>query len=170
MPKLSSPVLPTARNLGAYIAADGTTHVLTRVPLELGLFTAGAWGDPTYTSPAGPSLTQETPLRTVMRTSDRSLLVLTRLAAASQTRLTATITSPLGKPVFVLPLGSIFGSALLAGPALRTVEAERDRPGSIRVRLRLNGRHLAVGKYTLRIVAVDPWGRASVMRFRFAIS
>ncbi|MDX6481047.1 MAG: lysozyme [Gaiellaceae bacterium] len=170
VPVLGLPSLPIGQSLGSYVADDGTTHVLTRAPLELALFTGGGWGDPTYTSPTGPDLTQETPVRTVARLADRSLLVLTRLTAASQTRLTATITSPMGKPVSILPLGSVFGSPLPAGPALRTVKAERDQPETIRVRLRLNARYLVAGKYTLRITAVDPWGRTSVKRFRFAIS
>ena len=53
----------------------------------------------------------------------------------------------------------MFGSPLAAGGALLSVQTERDRPGSIRVRLRLNDRRLAAGKYTLRVIAVDPWGR-----------
>ena len=169
VPALSLQTLPSGQNLGAYLADDGTAHVLTRTPLDLSLFTAGAWGDPTYTSPTGPSLTQQAPLKALVHASDRTVLVLTRLAAASQTRLTATITSPTGKTVSILPKGSIFGTPLPAGRALRTVEAERDRPGSIRVRLRLNDRRLAAGTYTLRIVAVDPWGRTSVKTLRFAI-
>ena len=169
VPVLSLPAVPTEQKLGAYLAADGTTHVLTRTPLELSLFTAGAWGDPTYTSPAGPSLTQKKPVRAVVHASDRTVLVLTRFAAASQTRLTATITSPTGRTVPILPKGSALGSALSAGRALRAVQVERDRPGSTRVRLRLNDRRLAAGVYQLRLVAVDPWGRTSVLKSRFAI-
>ena len=170
MPTLGSPALPSGQKLGAYLEDDGTAHVLTRTPLDLSFFTAGAWGDPTYTSPAGPSLTQQKPLRTVARAADRTLLVLTRLAAAEQTRLTATITSPTGGTVAILPKGSVFGSPLPAGRALKSVQTERDRPGTIRVRLRLNDRRLAAGTYKLRVVAVDPWGRRSVLRFRFTLS
>ena len=64
-----------------------------------------------------------------------------------------------GKPVLILPKDSIFGTPLTAGRALQTVETERDRPGTLRVRLRLNDRRLAAGTYTLRVSAVDPWGR-----------
>ncbi len=104
-----------------------------------------------------------------MHSSDRTISVLTKIAAAEQTRLTATITSPTGKTVAILPKGSVFGSPLRGRPALKVVETERDRPGTIRVRLRLNARRLAAGTYTLRVVAVDPWGRKSVLRFRFAL-
>ena len=96
--------------------------------------------------------------------------MLTRLAAAEQTRLTATITSPTGKTVSILPKGSVFGSPLPAGRALKSVQTERDRPGTIRVRLRLNDRRLAAGTYKLRVVAVDPWDRRSVLRLRFTLS
>jgi GH25 family lysozyme M1 (1,4-beta-N-acetylmuramidase) len=168
-PQLSSPALPAGQALGSYLAPDGTQHVLTRTPLALSLFTAGAWGDPTYTSPSGPALTEQTPLRAVVHASDRTVLVLTRIAAASQTRLTATITSPAGTAVQILPKGSVLGSPLPVGRALPYAQAERDRPGAIRVRLRLNGRRLIAGTYTLKIVAVDPWGRTSLKRFRFSL-
>jgi hypothetical protein len=170
VPELARPSLPSAKQVGAYLAVDGTTGVLTRTPLDLSLFTAGAWGDPTYTSPGGPSLSQQTPLRTVPHASDRTLLVLTRIAADEQTQLTATITSPTGATVLVLPKGSVFGSPLPAGKALKSVQTERDKPGAIRVRLRLNDRRLAAGAYKLRVLAVDPWGRRDVLRFRFTLS
>jgi GH25 family lysozyme M1 (1,4-beta-N-acetylmuramidase) len=170
VPTLSGPTLPSGQEVGAYLTQSGTAGVLTRSPLDLSLFTAGAWGDPTYTSATGPNLTQQTPLNAFVRASDLSVLVLTRLAATEQTRLTATITSPTGKAVPILPNGSVLGSALPAGRPLLSVQTERDRPGSIRVRLRLNDRRLAAGTYKLRVVAVDPWGRTSVLRFRFKLS
>ena len=170
VPTLSLPALPSGEQLGAYTAEDGTTHVLTRSPLDLSLFTAGAWGDPTYTSPAGPALTEQTPLKVLPRASDRTVLVLMRLTATEQTRLTATITSPTGKIVSILPKGSVLGTRLPLGRPLRSAQVERDRPGAIRVRLRLNDRRLAAGTYTLRVAAVDPWGRTSVDRWRFTLA
>jgi len=170
MPELGEPPLPGGQQLGAYFDDDGTAHVLTRTPLDLSLFAAGAWGDPTFTSPTGPSLTEQTPLAALVHASDRTVLVLTRLAATEQTRLTATITSPTGTAVPILPQGSVFGRPLPAGRPLHLAQVERDRPGSIRVRFRLNDRRLAAGTYTLRVVAVDPWGRTSALRFRFTLS
>jgi GH25 family lysozyme M1 (1,4-beta-N-acetylmuramidase) len=170
MPQLGVASLARGQKVGAYVADAGTPVVLTRTPLDLSFFTAGAWGDPTYTSPAGPDLTQPTPLRTLVHASDRTVLVLAKLAAAEQTQLTATITSPTGETVSVLPKGSVFGSPLPAGRPLKSVQTERDKPGTIRVRLRLNGRRLAAGTYKLRVAAVDPWGRTSVLRFRFTLS
>jgi hypothetical protein len=170
LPSLGTPVLPTGQQVGAYLTEDGTPVILTRTPLNTAFFTAGVWGDPTYTSPTGPDLTVQTPFHTVARASDRSLLVLTKLGLASQARLTATITSPTGKAVLILPKGSVLGSPLPEGRALASAETERDRPGTIRVRLRLNARRLAPGTYKLRVAAVDPWGQKSVLRFRFAVS
>jgi len=168
VPTLDVPPLPTGQTVGAYTVGDGSAHVLTRIPLKLAVFAAGAWGDPTYTSPTGLGLTQQTPLSTFVR-SDRTVLLVTRLAAAEQTRLTATITSPTGATVSILPKGSVLGSPLPAGRPLRSAQAERDRPGSIRVRLRLNDRRLAAGTYTLRVVALDPWGRGNVKQFSFTL-
>ncbi len=170
VPALGSSVLPSGAKLGTYLGVDGAAHVLTRTPLDLAFFTAGAWGDPTYTSADGPDLTQEKPLRTVARAADRTLLVLAKLAATEQTQLTATITSPTGGTVEILPKGSIFGTPLPAGKALKSVQTERDKPGAIRVRLRLNDRRLAAGTYKLRVVAIDPWGRRNVLRLRFTLS
>jgi hypothetical protein len=170
VPALASPALASGQKLGAFLPVGGTAHVLTRTPLDLSFVAAGAWGDPTYTSPTGPGLTQQTHLRALVHASDRTVLVLTRLAVAEQTRLTATITSPTGGSVSILPKGSVFGSPLEAGRAPKSVQTERDRPGVIRVRLRLNDRRLAAGTYTLRVVAVDPWGRKDVVRFHFTLS
>ena len=129
VPELSAAALPRGQDLGAYLTANGTASVLTRSPLQLSLFPARAWGDPTYTSSSGPSLTQQTPFNAFVRASDRTVLVLTRLAAAEQTRLTAAITSPTGKAVPILPKGSVLGSPLPAGRPLLAAQAERDRPG-----------------------------------------
>jgi hypothetical protein len=170
VPRLSAAALPSGQQLGAYVADDGTAHVLTRAPLGLAVFRAGAWGDPTYTSPTGPGLTQQTPLKAIVHSSDRTLHVLTRIAASEQTQLTATITSPSAKAVPILPKGSALGSPLPAGRPLQSVQVERDRPGSIRVRFRLNDRRLAAGTYKLRIAAVDPWGRTSLLRLRFTLT
>ncbi len=166
VPSLGQPDLPTGQTIGWSVEAGGLPYVLTRTPVDLALFAAGDWGDPTYTSATGPSLVRKTPLKVLYRRASRSVLVLTRLAAASQTRLTATITSATGKKIAILPKGSQLG-ALLTGPATHVAKSERDRPGAVVVRLRLNGRYLAAGKYRLRITAVDPWGRTSALTLPF---
>ena len=168
VPQLSMAALPSGQKVGTYVSDAGTPVVLTRTPLDLSVFTAGAWGDPTYTSPDGPDLTQELQLRTLVHPSDRTISLVTKVASAEQTKLTATVTSPTGAVLSVLPKGSVFGAALPAGRPLKSVQTERDKPGAIRVRLRINGRRLAAGTYTLHVVAVDPWGRKSVLRVRSA--
>jgi GH25 family lysozyme M1 (1,4-beta-N-acetylmuramidase) len=165
---LDPPQLPAGEEVGSYLDSDGLTHVLTREPLRLSLFTAGAWGDPTYTSPDGTGLTRSLPLQAVSHRADRTLLVITQLTSVEQVRLSATITGPGHKKIAILPKGSRLGSRLPAGPALLTVKTERDRPGAIAVRLRLNARRLAHGKYTLRVVAADPWGRTNILYLPFA--
>ncbi|MGH3009829.1 MAG: glycoside hydrolase family 25 protein [Gaiellaceae bacterium] len=163
---LTQPELPTRKSVGSYVESGGLLQVLTRTPLQLALFTAGAWGDPTYTSPKGPSLSRKARLHVVPRRASKSILVLTRFAAKSQTRLTATVTSATGRKIAILPKGSRLGVPL-TGRASHTARSELDRPGVIRLRLRLNARRLAAGRYRLRIVAVDPWGRRSAQTLRF---
>jgi lysozyme len=164
---LKQPELPASGRVGSYVESGGLLQILTRSPLQLAFFTAGAWGDPTYTSPTGPALAKQKPLQVVPRRADKSVLVLTRLAAKSQTRLTATITSATGRRIAILPKGSRLGSVLPAGPATHSLKTELDRPGRIVVRLRLNARRLAPGKYRLRITAVDPWGRTKTLSLPF---
>jgi GH25 family lysozyme M1 (1,4-beta-N-acetylmuramidase) len=164
---LDPPQLIAGESVGSYLDTDGLTHILTRVPLQTALFTAGAWGDPTYTSAAGPQLAEKSPLRVVPHRSDRTLLVLTQLSSPEQTRLTAAIVAPNGKKVGILLKGSRLGARLSPGRAAHTVKAERDRPGSFAVRLRINSRRLAHGKYRLNVIATDPWGRTSMLSLPF---
>lgn len=167
VPALKQQELPKGKTVGAYVDSTGATQVLTRIPLELAFFTAGAWGDPTYTSPTGPSLPRKARLQVVPRRADKSVLLLTRLATKSQARLTATLTSRTGKKVAILPKGSRLGP-ILTGRASNSPKTELDKPGAIVVRLRVNARRLAAGTYRLRIAAVDPWGRKSAITLRFA--
>src|SRR5207248_2970209 len=99
------------------------------------------------------------PLKVVFHRSDRTLLVLTQLSLESQARLTATITAPDGRKLGIMLKGSRLGARLAPGRTPHSVKAQRNRPGPIAVRLRVNGRHLVRGKYSLRIFAIDPWGR-----------
>jgi hypothetical protein len=152
--------------VGWYVDSSNLTHVLTRTPFQIALFKQGAWGDPTYTSPNGPALVRQTPFQALPHPADRSLLLLTRLAVHSQARLSASVTGPRGAPVAILGKGSRFGAPLRAG-SLSVVQSYRRKPGSLQVRLRLNTRLLARGPYSLRVVALDPWGRRSRLTLRF---
>ena len=140
--------------------------MLTRTPFQIGLFKQGAWGDPTYSSPNGPALATQTKFQAVPHPADRTLLLLTRLAVHSQARVSGSITGPHGVPVAILGKGSRFGARLNVG-TFQLVQAYRRKPGSMQVRLRLNARLLPRGSYSLRVFAVDPWGRRSHLTLRF---
>jgi lysozyme len=168
VPSLQPAQLPPGTAVGWYVDSNNLTHVLTRTPFQLALFKRGAWGDPTYTSPKGPALATLARFRALPHPADRSLLLLTRLAVHSQAQMTASVTGPGHRTIAILGRGSRFGARLKAG-SFRLVRAYRRKPGSMQVRLRLNARTLRPGSYSLRIVAVDPWGRHGrrTLRFRY---
>jgi GH25 family lysozyme M1 (1,4-beta-N-acetylmuramidase) len=166
VPSLQPAQLPTGTAVGWYVDANNLIHVLTRTPFQISMFKQGAWGDPTYTSPNGPALATQTHFQALPHPADRSLLLLTRLAVHSQARVSASITGPHATTVPVIGGGSQFGARLKAG-TFQTVQSYRRKPGSMQVRLRLNARTLLRGSYSLRVLAVDPWGRRSRLTLRF---
>jgi GH25 family lysozyme M1 (1,4-beta-N-acetylmuramidase) len=165
VPALQPPQLPAGTAVGWYVDSNHLTHVLTRTPLQLALFRKSAWGDPTYTSPTGAALATQIPLEVLPHPSDRSVLLVTRLAVRSQARISASVLGPGRKPVPILGRGSRLGVRLHAG-SYPVAQAYRARPGAMAVRLRLNARTLH-GPYRLRVIALDPWGRRSVLTLRF---
>ena len=76
------------------------------------------------------------------------------------------MTGPHGTVVPILGKGSRFGGLLKTG-VFQLAQSYRRKPGSMQVRLRLNARTLRPGPYSLRVVAVDPWGRRSRLTLRF---
>ena len=166
VPPLQPAALPPGTAVGWFADPNKLVNVLTRTPLETALFKQGAWGDPTYTSPNGPALASQTRFRALPHPADHSLLLLARLAVHSQARLSASVTGPHRTTIPVLGRGSRFGSRLGAG-SFRLVQSYRRKPGSLQVRLRLNARSLRPGRYSLRVVALDPWGRRSRLTLRF---
>ena len=72
--------------------------------------------------------------------------------------MSASVIGPHGVRIPILGKGSRFGAPAPGGdpPA---VQAYRRKPGSMQVRLRLNARTLLPGAYSLRVIALDPWGR-----------
>jgi GH25 family lysozyme M1 (1,4-beta-N-acetylmuramidase) len=166
VPALPSPELPSGETLGYYVQ-DGIAHVLTRIPVRLALFQAGAWGDPSLSAVTGPTLVQHSTVHLLAR-PDKTLLVLTRLSSPSQADLFAQVIAKGGKRIPILPKGSIFGKALKPGVAPKTARAQLLRPGGIVVRLRLNTRLLKHGStYTLRVIALDPFGRIDTELYPF---
>lgn len=166
VPPLQQAQLLPGTAVGWYVDANNLTHVLTRTPFELGLFKQGAWGDPTYTGPTGPALATQSAFRALPHPVDHSLLLLTQLAVHAQARVSGSVTGPKGVAVPVLGRGSRFGGRLKTG-TFRLVQAYRRKPGAMQVRLRLNARSLKPGAYSLRVVALDPWGRHSRLTLRF---
>jgi hypothetical protein len=142
--------------------------VLTRTPFQIALFKQGAWGDPTYTSPSGPKLTKQAPFEELPHPSDHTVVLTTRLAERAQARLSATVTGSHRTSVAILGKGSRLGAALRAG-SFTTAQSYKRKPGTVQLRLRLNARALRAGSYSLRVVAVDPWGRHRGLTLRFRL-
>jgi GH25 family lysozyme M1 (1,4-beta-N-acetylmuramidase) len=165
VPPLQSGQLPPGTAVGWYVDSSKLLHTLTRTPFDVALFKQGGWGDPIYTSPTGPALATKIPLQVVPQRSTRSVLLVTRLAVHSQAKLSATVIGPRHTTVSILGKGSRFGARLKPG-SFSVVVNRRWRPGTMPVRLRLKARSLH-GRYKLRIVAVDPWGRRSRLSLRF---
>ncbi|HEY6459435.1 MAG TPA: hypothetical protein VIY73_04765, partial [Polyangiaceae bacterium] len=92
----------------------------------------------------------------------------TQLAERAQARISATVTGPHSASVAILGKGSRFGAPLKAG-SFTTVQSYKRKPGSLQLRLRLNARALRAGSYSLRVVAVDPWGRHRGLTLRFRV-
>jgi hypothetical protein len=166
VPSLQPAVLPTGTAVGWYVDGNNLTHVLTRTPFALSLFRQGAWGDPTYTAPTGPALAVSTPFKAFHHPADRTLLLSTQLAVHSQARMTAFVTGPHGVKIPIIGKGSRFGSLLRAG-TFQVAQTYRRKPGQVQVRLRLGTQALLPGVYSLRVAAVDPWGRHSRLTFHF---
>lgn len=166
VPPLQPAQLQPGTAVGWFGDSSNLVHVLTTTPLELALFGRGAWGDPTYTSPAGPALAARTKFQALPHPADHGLLLVTQIAVHSQARVSGSVTGPHGAPVPVLGKGSRFGARLSAG-SFPLVQSYRRKPGLLRVRLRLNARGLRPGPYRLRVVALDPWGRRGRLTFRF---
>jgi GH25 family lysozyme M1 (1,4-beta-N-acetylmuramidase) len=166
VPPLQPAQLLPGTAVGWFGDPNNLVHVLTRTPFQVALFKQGAWGDPTYTSPNGPALATQSKFQALPHPADHTLLLLTRLAVHSQARLSASVTGPHRAPVQILGKGSRFGAPLKAG-SFRVVQSYRRKPGTTPVRLRLNARVLRPGPYSLRVVAVDPWGRRSHVTLRF---
>lgn len=167
VPPLATPALPAARTIGSYLAADGSLHVLTRVPVRLALFRKGAWGDPSLSSVKGPQLVRHSTVR-ALRRQDGSVLVLTSLSSRSQVRLYGSVLGARNGRIAIFGKGSRLGPWLKPGTSPKIAQTELDRPGGIPLRLRVNTRLIRRGvTYRLRVIAVDPWGRSDVLTLPF---
>jgi hypothetical protein len=103
-----------------------------------------------------------------VRQAGGSVLVLASLSSASQVKLSASVVGAGGIRVAIFGKGSRLGTWLPAGRASKVVQTQILQPGGIPVRLRVNGRFLTHrGRYTLRLVASDPWGRTATLALPF---
>ncbi|HXY81328.1 MAG TPA: GH25 family lysozyme [Gaiellaceae bacterium] len=163
---LTGPTLPDGLDAGAY--TDGTVlHVLTRTAGRFALFRPGAWGDPSRVSTRQPVLARVAPI-TVRRQSGRTILLVTRLSVSSQSDLFANAFGPQGLRPSLLPRGSRLALPL-RGAAAKTEHTRILSPGGFPVQLRIDGRRLPAGSVaSVRVTAIDPWGRRAsfVLGFR----
>jgi hypothetical protein len=96
------------------------------------------------------------------------VLVLTSLSTASQVRLAASVLGPGGVRLSIFGKGSRLGPWLTPGRAPKVAQTQILTPGGVAVRLRVNGRFVAPHtRYTVRLVATDPWGRTATLLLPF---
>ena len=156
--ELSSSTLPVGQQAGTYRDAAGALHVVVRISARIALFTAGKWADPRYTTITRPRLSEATAFA-VKAAADGSRTVIGRITLDAQAHLYASVVDAGGAKLVVTQRGSRVGMWLTGTPT-KTVQTLQLVPGTLPVRLRLPVRkHAAAAHGTLRIVAIDPYGR-----------
>ncbi len=160
---LSSPVLPADQQAGAYRDETGALHILTRTAGRLALFAAGKWGDPRYATALKPRVTLITTV-TAKTAPDRSATVLTRITLDTQAHLYVSLVAANGTRLKLPQKTARIGWWLQGKKPAKTLQALQLVPGSLPIRLRVPPAQLrAKGPYTLRITAVDPYGRRATV-------
>ena len=160
---LASPVLPGDQQAGAYRDEAGALHVLTRTAGRVALFAAGKWGDPRYSTALRPRVTLLTSV-TMTTAADRSATVLTRITLDTQAHLYVSLVAASGAKLTLPQKTARIGWWLQGSKPAKTLQALQLAPGSLPIRLRVPAAQLRVkGPYTLRITAVDPYGRRSTV-------
>ena len=160
--ELPSPTLPADQEAGAYRDSAGALHVLTRTPARLALFAAGKWGDPRFTTPTKPHVALVTHVTTKVA-ADGSAVVYGRITLDTQAHLYVSLTAASGVKLLLPQQGTRIGWWLKGKPA-KTLQALQLRPGALPLRLRVPaGQMRKAGPRTLRIVALDPYGRKSTL-------
>ena len=160
---LPSPVLPADQQAGTYRDDTGAVHVLTRTAGRIALFAAGKWGDPRYATALRPRVTLITSV-TAHTAPDRSATVLTRITLDTQAHLYVSLVAANGTRLKLPQKTARIGWWLQGTKPAKTLQALQLVPGSLPIRLRVPAAQLrARGPYTLRITAVDPYGRRSTV-------
>lgn len=160
--ELPSPTLPAAQRAGAYRDAAGALHVLTRTSARIALFAAGKWGDPRFTTASKPRMALVTRV-TAKVAADGSAVLLGRITLDTQAHLYVSLAARGGRKLLLPQQGARIGWWLKGQPA-KTLQALQLRPGTLPIRLRIPAaQRRAAGPHTLRLVAVDPYGRRSAL-------
>jgi GH25 family lysozyme M1 (1,4-beta-N-acetylmuramidase) len=165
--RLTAPSLPSGMDAGAYRDSAGALHVLTTRPGLLALFAPGAWGDPRFVPAGRPAMTLAGSLARA-RLKNGAVLLHGTLILNSQAHLYASVTGPSGRRALLSQRGSRLGS-WLAGLPTKTLQVLRLRPAALPVRVRVAARQLRPkARYTLKVVAIDPYGRRAALQVRFS--
>ena len=160
--ELPTPILPAAQQAGTYRDAAGTLHLLTRTAGRIALFAAGKWGDPRYATASKPRIALVNHVVTA-KDADGSLVVYGRITLDTQAHLYVSLAAANGKKLLLPQKGSRVGWWLQGKPAT-TLQALQLQPGALPFRLRVPAAQLrAKGPRTLRIAALDPYGRRSTL-------
>ncbi len=164
--ELPAPALPADQQAGAYRDPAGTLHVLTRTPGRIALFAAGKWGDPRYATALRPRLTTVN-AATLDRAGNGGGVLLARITLDTQAHLYVSLLGPGRKPLLLPQKGARIGWWLQGAPA-KTLQALQLSPGALPLRLHIPAAQLKRGgaTLTLRIAALDPYGRRSVLTVR----
>ena len=160
--ELPTPILPPAQQAGTYRDATGTLHLLTRTAGRIALFAAGKWGDPRYATALKPRVALVNHV-VVEKGADGSRVVYGRITLDTQAHLYVTLAAANGTKLLLPQKGSRVGRWLEGKPA-KTLQALQLQPGALPFRLRVPAAQLrAKGPHTLRIAALDPYGRKSTL-------
>ena len=157
--ELPSATLPAEQQAGAYRDGAGTLHVLTRTPARVALFAAGKWGDPRFTTGTKPHVALVNHFRTKVA-ADGSAVVYGRITLDTQAHLYVSLAAASGVKLVLPQQGTRIGWWLKGKPA-KTLQALQLRPGALPIRLRVPAAQMRKAPRTLRIVAIDPYGRKS---------
>jgi hypothetical protein len=160
--ELPTPTLPPAQIAGTYRDPVGTLHLLTRTAGRIALFGVGKWGDPRYATALKPRVALVNRV-IVEKTAAGGATIYGRITLDTQAHLYLTLLAANGKKLLLPQQGARIGVGLQGKPAT-TLQALQLRPGALPFRLRVPAAQLrAKGPHTLRIVALDPYGRKSAL-------
>jgi lysozyme len=163
-PSLTTPLLAQGMLSGSYTDATGRVHILTLTGATVGLFRAGAWGDPRYATAHAPKIIRTGREQGAIRArveADHTVIATIRISLDEQARLSAALLTAKGQPLRLLPRISNFGAQL--AHSARTIRLLALTPSDHTLTLATRSRTASRGPatYTIRVTAVDPYGRSA---------